>query len=79
MFLRPFGSKRDKLERRFDEIGRFRAENRPKSKVKIWKRTENVVTLHRDHNGKMATREARHRVSNTMKKHTQLWQRFCMK
>ena len=30
-------------------------------------------------NGKMATREVRHRVSNTMKKNTQLWQRFCMK
>ena len=49
MFLRPFGSKRDKLERRLDEIGRFRAENRPKSRVEIWKRAENVVPLHRDH------------------------------
>jgi hypothetical protein len=31
---------------RFVEFGRFRAENRPKSMVKIWKRTKNVVPLH---------------------------------
>jgi hypothetical protein len=34
---------------RFVEIGRFCAENRPKSMPEIWKRTLNVVTLHRDH------------------------------
>ena len=31
---------------RFVEIGRFRAENRPKSMPEIWKRTINVVPLH---------------------------------
>ena len=31
---------------RFAEIGRFRAENRPKSSGKIWNRTKNVVPLH---------------------------------
>ena len=34
---------------RFVEIGRFCAENRPKSRGKIWKRAENVVPLHCDH------------------------------
>ena len=34
---------------RFVQIRQIRAENRPKSKVEIWKRTKNVVPLHRDH------------------------------
>ena len=31
---------------RFVGIRQIRAENRPKSEVKIWKRTKNVVPLH---------------------------------
>ena len=46
MFLRPFGSKRAELERRFVQIHQIRAENRPKSRGKIWNRTKNVVPLH---------------------------------
>ena len=47
MFLRPFGSKRAELERRFVQIQRIRAENRPKSKGRIWRREFLFVTLHR--------------------------------
>ena len=31
---------------RFVQIRQIRAENRPKSRGKIWKRTKNVVPLH---------------------------------
>ena len=31
---------------RFVEIRQIRAENRPKSEVKIWKRAKNIVPLH---------------------------------
>jgi len=31
---------------RFAEIGRFRAQNRPKSEAKIWNMAKNVVPLH---------------------------------
>ena len=47
MFLRPFGSKRAELERRFVQIHQIRAENRPKSKGRIWRREFLFVTLHR--------------------------------
>ena len=42
----PSVSDFDAVNVTFSSIREVRAENRPKSKVEIWKRTENVVLLH---------------------------------
>ena len=79
---------------RFVEFGRFRAQNRPKSEVKIWNVAKNVVLLHcqsevkasallrlqeRHERREAAARCSQSQIESNTIKNTQLWQRFCTK